>query len=99
MRVGEKLLIQTPALGCPIEPHYLAPFVHWLPVPIRRKLLRWFSVSGWVTKPPQKTIDKTISTISLLSKKQMMDLFPEFKIMTERLFGVFPKSYIVYRLK
>jgi hypothetical protein len=33
-RVGRKLWIQTPAFECPIEPHVLAPFVHWLSVPI-----------------------------------------------------------------
>ena len=30
-RVGAALWVQTPAYECPIEPHFLAPFVHWLP--------------------------------------------------------------------
>jgi len=97
MRVGKKIWIQTPAIECPIEPHFLAPFVHWLPVIVRRRALRWFSVWGWVSKPSQQTIDRTIDSIRLLSKKQVKELFSDCEIMTERLFLVFPKSYIIYR--
>lgn len=96
-RVGKRLWIQTPAFGCPFEPHYLAPFVHWLPVLIRRRLLRWFTPWGWITKPTQATIDKTIAYTRLLTKKQMRELFPDCTIITERILGIFPKSYIAYR--
>ena len=51
MRVGRSLWIQTPNRWFPIEPHYLTPFVHWLPAPVRRRILRNFSVWGWVTRP------------------------------------------------
>jgi hypothetical protein len=96
-RVGKKIWIQTPAFECPIEPHYLAPIVHWLPVAIRRRLLRWITPWGWLTKPSQEKIDETISLTRLLSKKQVKELFPDCVILTERLFRVFPKSYIVFR--
>jgi hypothetical protein len=98
-RVGRRLWIQTPALECPIEPHFLAPFVHWLPIFIRRRLLRWFTPWGWIQKPTQEEIDKIISFTKLLSKKQMKELFPDCVIITERLWGIFPKSYIAYRIK
>ncbi len=96
-RVGKKLWIQTPALECPIEPHFLAPFVHWLPVFIRRRILRWLTPWGWLEKPDQAKIDQTIAFTRLLSKRQMKQLFPDCKIKTERLLGIFPKSYIAYR--
>ena len=96
-RVGNKLWIQTPAVECPIEPHFLAPFVHWLPVPIRRRLLRWFTPWGWITKPTQNKVDETIYYTRLLSKQQVKELFPDCVVITERLLGIFPKSYIAYR--
>lgn len=97
-RVGNRLWVQTPALECPIEPHYLAPFVHWLPVVVRRRILRWCTPWGWIQKPTQHEIDKTIAFTRLLSKKQFMELFPDCVILTERLMGIFPKSYIAYRI-
>ncbi|MES2571180.1 MAG: methyltransferase domain-containing protein [Verrucomicrobiota bacterium] len=50
-RVGKALWIQTPAYECPIEPHYLAPFVHYLPPSVQRRILRWCSPWGLITKP------------------------------------------------
>lgn len=96
-RVGGRLWIQTPALECPLEPHYLAPFVHWFPVSVRRKLLRWVTPWGWMEKPDQARVDETIAFTRLLSKKQFESLFPDCTIITERLLGIFPKSYIAYR--
>lgn len=96
-RVGKKLWIQTPALECPLEPHFLAPFVHWLPVSIRRRVLRWFTPWGWLTRPSQSKVDETIAFTRLLSKRQFEELFPDCVIITERLLLVFPKSYIAYR--
>ena len=49
-------------------------------------------------KPDQKRIDETISHTQLLTKSQFSQLFPDCKIITERLLGVFPKSYVAYRL-
>ena len=97
-RVGKKLWIQTPALECPLEPHYLAPFIHWFPVSIRRRLLRWFTPWGWISKPTQEKVDETIAFTCLLTKPQMKKLFPDCVILTERLLWVFPKSYIAYRI-
>jgi len=96
-RVGQRIWIQTPAFECPLEPHYLAPFVHWLPIKVRRKILRWFTPWGWISKPSQEKIDETIAYTQLLTKKQVVELFPDCEIITERLLGVFPKSYVAYR--
>ena len=97
-RVGRNLWIQTPAFACPLEPHYLAPFVHWLPVAIRRRVLRWLTPWGWMEKPSQKKVDATIAFTRLLTKKQMKQLFPDCIILTERLFWILPKSYVAYRV-
>lgn len=97
-RVGKRLWIQTPAYECPIEPHFLTPFVHWLPVRVRRRLLRWFSLWGWLQRPSQNEVDETIAFTQLLTKKQVEELFPDCVVMTERLMGIFRKSYIAYRI-
>jgi len=98
-RVGNALWIQTPAYECPIEPHYLTPFAHYLPRIVQKKVLRWTSVWGWVQRPPQSEIDAMVESIRLLTKSEMKKLFPDCIIITERLLGIFPKSYIAFRLK
>jgi Methylase involved in ubiquinone/menaquinone biosynthesis len=47
-RVGRALWIQTPARENWFEPHYLAPFVHWLPRRWRRWAGRWLTPRGVV---------------------------------------------------
>jgi len=96
-RVGKRLWIQTPAYECPLEPHYFAPFVHWLPVRVRRRVLRWLTPWGWMQRPTQEKVDETIATTRLLTKREVEQIFPDCVVMTERLFGIFPKSYIAYR--
>ncbi len=96
-RVGKKLWIQTPAYECPLEPHFLAPFVHWLPVCIRRKVLRWLTPWGILSKPSQQVVDDTIAHTVLLSKREMRELYPDCQIITERLLWVIPKSYVAWR--
>jgi hypothetical protein len=97
-RTGRKLWIQTPAFECILEPHLLAPFLHWLPMSIRRKLTRWCSLWGWIQRPSQIEVDEFLSGIHLLSKRKFATLFPDCKIITERIFFIFPKSYIAFRL-
>jgi hypothetical protein len=93
-RVGDALWVQTPAYECPIEPHYLAPFVHWLPKPIQRKILRYLTPWGIVSKPTSSQIDFMIDTTRLLRRRETIELSPECTIHTERLFGIIPKSYV-----
>jgi hypothetical protein len=95
--VAGALWIQTPARSCPIEPHYLAPFVHWLPRPIQRRTIRWATPWGLITKPSQQQIDDMVSSTRILSRREFARLFPDCNIRTERLAGVIPKSYIAIR--
>ncbi len=96
-RVGKSLWVQTPAFECPIEPHYLTPFVHYFPRSTQKALLRWFSVWGWIARPDRETIRKTVDSTRLLKKSEMVRLFPDCEIRTERLLWVLPKSYIAIR--
>ena len=96
-RVGKKLWCQTPARECPIEPHYMAPFIHWLPRSLQRRLMRWFTPWGWLSKPPRADIDFMVDTTRLLTFREMKQLFPDCQILVERILLIFPKSYIAVR--
>jgi hypothetical protein len=96
-RVGRKLWIQTPARVFPIEPHYIAPFIHWLPFKLRRRLIRNFTVYGWLHRPNQEQIEALLNEIRLLSKQELQALFPDCTILVERWLG-FPKSYVALRI-
>ncbi len=96
-RVGGKLWIQTPAYACPVEPHYLTPFMHWLPKEMRRKMARHFTVWGLLEKPGKAEIDEMVDQTRLLTKREMKELFPDCEIRTERMLSMIPKSYIAIR--
>lgn len=93
-RVGRSLWVQTPAFGCPVEPHYLGLFLHWFPSSWHVPIARWTSVVGLTQAADLESI---ASTTRLLKKREVRELFPDCEIWTERLFLVFPKSYIAYR--
>jgi hypothetical protein len=96
-RVGKRLWCQTPARECPIEPHYMAPFIHWLPRSLQRCLMRRFTLWGWLSKPTREDIDFMVDTTRLLTLREMKRLFPDCRILVERILVVFPKSYIAVR--
>ena len=96
-RVGKALWVQTPAFACPLEPHYLTLFVHWLPRKFRRFLIRWVSPRIWLQPTTKEQIDEMVETTRLLTKSEMRKLFPDCKIYTERFLGFIPKSYIAFR--
>lgn len=96
LRVGEAVWVQTPALACPIEPHFLTPFIHWLPVALRRRIAR-FSVRALLERLPPAEVDEMVRTTRLLRRREMEELFPGCEILTERLLFVFTKSYVAVR--
>lgn len=96
-RVGQALWIQTPAKECPIEPHYLAPLVHYLPKSMQKKIIRWITIWGLIQKPAQEEIDQMVETTRLLTRKEMTVLFPDCRIHTEYLLWIIPKSYVAIR--
>ena len=98
-RVARKLWIQTPAYECPFEPHYLTPFVHYLPGSLQKRILRWCTLRGWLMQPNQDQINSMVDDTRLLRLSEMRQLFPDCEIVTERLLWIVPKSYIAVRAK
>lgn len=95
-RVGMGYWIQTPAREFPVEPHYLTLFLHWFPRSLQKRLLRWCSVWGWLSRPQPGAVDAAIAEVRLLTFKEVKGLFPDAKIIIERWLGL-PKSYIAYK--
>ena len=95
-RVGKKLWVQTPAKSFFLEPHLLTPFIHFLPRKLQRKLLRYFTVWGLMTRPSPNQVDGFLTEVRLLNFKEMKDLFPDCEIQRERFLGL-TKSYVAVR--
>lgn len=93
-RVGRKLWIQTPAKGCPIEPHYLGLFIHWFPAAWHVPLARWTSIRGLTGWASAAQLEEIASSTRLMTKREFASMFPDCEIWTERLLWVFPKSYV-----
>ena len=95
-RVGRAVFVQTPNRWFPIEPHFLAFFVHWLPRAWRRRLMPWLSVRGWFRRGDDVAVQTLVDEVRLLSSSEMRELFPDCEIHQERVFGLV-KSLIAVR--
>ena len=93
LRVGKRGFVQTPAREFPIEPHFVLPFIHWLPRVVGRYLVR---ISPWalLSRHSVEVQDAYFSEVCLLSKADLSDMFPEQTIRSERFIGL-PKSWLV----
>ena len=95
-RVARRYYVQTPNKWFFIEPHVIAPFVHWLPDGVRKKLLPFVSVWYWLVKPSQNELDEVLNSIHLLDKRDVRKLFPEAEILEEKFLWM-TKSFIAVR--
>lgn len=95
-RVGRRLWIQTPAREFFIEPHLVAPFIHWLPRAAQRRLMRNFTLRGWLERPDARAVEAFLEEVRLLTFSEMQALFPDCTIRRERFLGL-TKSYIAVR--
>lgn len=91
-RVARHVYVQTPAKSFPIEPHFLMPFLQWLPKRIGYLVA---NISPWrlLSRPSQKTVRSYFWETNLLSLKEIQNLTPHAIIIRERLLG-FTKSFI-----
>jgi Methyltransferase domain len=99
-RVGRAYWVQTPNRWFPVEQHLLTPFVHWLPRSWQRALvprLNWWRVL--VPLSPDRRqfyVDHYLRDVRLLGLRQLRALFPEARILRERVLGV-TKSLVALR--
>jgi hypothetical protein len=84
-RVAQRYFVQTPNRWFPIEPHYLFPGFHFLPVSLQRWLHTHFDIGTFRKSDP-------FGTIRLMTKRELRELFPEADLVPER-FGPLVKSW------
>ena len=96
-RVAKKLWVQTPARCFPIESHTLTPFFQFLPRRLQKRMARYFTLRGLLTRPTPEEIDALLSDIRLLGLEEMKQLFPDCTILNERVLGL-TKSYVAVRI-
>lgn len=97
LRLAPSVFVQTPSRWFPFEPHLLTPFVHYLPKRMQRRVIKNGTVWGWLRRPTSEKVDDFVDSTTLLSKADMVRLFPGCEIRTERFLGL-PKSYLAVRI-
>jgi hypothetical protein len=99
-RVGVHYWVQTPNRWFPVELHLLTPFIHYLPrrwqAALARRLTVWEMVAR--PRPDQREyyIEHYLRDIRLLDARAVRGLFPDARLIRERLLG-FTKSLIAAR--
>jgi hypothetical protein len=95
-RLAPSFWVQTPNFWFPVEPHFLTPAWHWLPVEARVALLRrrrW----GWRGPCPDAGRARaTVREIRLMRGAELRRLFPDSRVQAERV-GPFVKSFVAVR--
>ena len=95
-RVAPVYWVQTPNFWFPVEPHFLTPAWHWLPVDVRVALLRrrrW----GWRGPCPEADQARAlVREIRLMRGRELRGLFPDATLKEERI-GPLVKSFVAVR--
>jgi hypothetical protein len=87
--------VQTPYRYFPIEPHWMAPGMQFMPIAARAQLARQWPLSYGRGKS-RDTALRTVLGVELLDRTQFRYYFPDSLMRTETILGV-PKSLIAYR--
>jgi hypothetical protein len=87
-RVARAYWVQTPNFWFPMEPHFLTPAWHWLPVSLRVEILRRRPV-GWMGRvsDPVKA-RQVVEEVRLMRRSELGRLFPGATLVPERLGGL-----------
>lgn len=87
-RVGRRYWVQTPNRNFPLEPHYLGPLVHYLPKEWQKRIFRYGTGLGLLTKPSKEEISQIVDELCLLTSRDLRQLFPRATIRIERFAGL-----------
>jgi hypothetical protein len=86
--------VQTPYRYFPIEPHWLAPGMQFLPVAARAEMAQLWPLAIWRPASYQEALTRILN-VELLDRTQMHYYFPTSILRCEKLFGI-TKSLIAY---
>jgi hypothetical protein len=93
-RIAPRYYVQTPDFRFPIEPHFLFPALHWMPervaVEIVHRVRPGFYGSAVRSRDDASAV---VRSIRLLTRRELTALFPDARIVTERIVG-YPNSLV-----
>jgi hypothetical protein len=90
--VAKRYFVQTPNFWFPIEPHFLAPFFHWLSPSLRERLAA-ITPRQLMEHSNRDDLLRAVQEVRLLTATEMRMLFPEARVLRER-FGGITKSLV-----
>jgi hypothetical protein len=93
-RVAKRVYLQTPAFEFPVEPHFVLPFVHWLPRKLGQ-LLVWVSPWYLLSRASKERVRSYFEEIHLMTRSEVQALFPGAEIREES-FGLLRKSHLIF---
>jgi SAM-dependent methyltransferase len=95
-RVGRRYFVQTGNRRFPVEMHFLTPFIHWLPRPWQRRLIRNFTLWGLLVRPSEEEAQALLEEVRLPTVDEMRACFPDAVLRYERVLGM-KKSLIAVK--
>ena len=87
-RVGRRFCVQTPNRRFPIEPHLMTPLIHYLPRRFQKRLVRNFTLWGWIARPTPTEASGFLGLTKLIDRREFERLFPAATIICERFLGL-----------
>ena len=95
-RVAPRYYVQTPSYWFPVEPHFMTPFFHWLPLSVRASLLRRVNLGQFQRAGTADEAYSAVSGVRLIGVREMAELFPDASIEEERILSL-AKSLIAIK--
>lgn len=95
-RLAPTYFLQTPNVWFPVEAHFSLPFIHWLPEQMRAAILYAPKGKFVPRDAPYDAAIEMVQRVSLLSRRQLQYLFPDARMVAERVMGL-AKSWIAVR--
>lgn len=87
-RVGRRFHVQTPNRWFFVEPHLMTPLIHFLPRSWQQRLVRNFTLWGWMTRPTGPEAEGFLDLTKLIDRREFRGLFPAARIVRERFLGL-----------
>lgn len=95
-RVADSYYLQTPYFWFPIEMHFLMPFYHWLPDPVRAGINMRFAMASVRRPDVSQAMQEAVDDLRLLDLKMLRALLPDATVHWEH-FALLRKSMIAIR--
>lgn len=91
-RLGAPYLVQTPNRWFPVDWRTVVPGFHFLPVPLRARLLHWLPIAPFGRLRTYESALAWCREVRELDRREFAAIFPEAEILREKV-GGFTKSF------